>query len=97
MLTLIKESKKESCLDSSQTPVIRLDEEDLETINEVTEFLYTGGCTSLPVCDSKVSNQVRQLTDEDILDALAMSLQDVDFDIFSTGEICCILVQVRFT
>ncbi|CAB4004855.1 inhibitor of Bruton tyrosine kinase [Paramuricea clavata] len=80
--TLINECKQEVCLEYSQTPLIYLDEEDIEIMNEMIEFLYTGSCASLPLRDGK--NCERQLTDEDILDELALGLQDVDFDNLDT-------------
>ena len=55
-------------------------------MNEVVEFLYTGCSSSLPVLDGHDYKHERQLTDEDILDELALSLQDVDFDLLDTGE-----------
>jgi hypothetical protein len=85
--TLINECKQELCLEYSQTPLLYLDEEDTEIMNEMIEFLYTGSCASLPLLDGK--NCERQLTDEDILDELALGLQDVDFDNLDTGGFHC--------
>ena len=87
---MINDSKQESCGTNvcSQTPIISLDEDDFEIINETFEFLYTGSCASLPCVlshDSSEVSQRRELTDDDILNELAMSLQDVDFDFFNTG------------
>ena len=86
---LINDSKQELCSANggSQTPIIYLDEDDFEIVNETIEFLYTGSCASLPVPsyeNCEVSHE-RELNDEDILNELTLSLQDVDFDILNTG------------
>ena len=79
LITMINHTSNED----SNIDIIYLNDENYETMNEIIEFLYTGSCASLPQLNLKNSERVhdeRELTDEDILDALAMSLQDVDFD-----------------
>ena len=77
--TLMNESQ------SSHLPVISLDEEDFEIINEVVEFLYTGYCTSLSELDGENCELEKELTDEDILDELTLSVHDLDIDLLHAG------------
>jgi uncharacterized protein (UPF0297 family) len=80
--TLMKEWQEES----SHFPIISVDEEDFEIMNEVVEYLYTGCCTSLSTLDGENRERERELTNEDILDELALSLHDLDCDLVDAGK-----------
>ena len=90
--TMMNNAKQESCsvLDFPQPPIIIYLEENFEIIQEIIEFLYTGCCASLAIRNGDVcvdkSLKEREMTDEDMLKALALSLQEVDFDILDVPQ-----------
>lgn len=57
----------------------------MEIMKEIIEFLYTGSCDLLRGLEQEYSVgknlNDRELTEDEILNELALSLQDVDFDL----------------
>ncbi|XP_046848381.1 inhibitor of Bruton tyrosine kinase-like isoform X2 [Xenia sp. Carnegie-2017] len=70
---------------SSSIPIIHLGDENYDVIREILEYAYTGSCSSLPAIphDDPDSEQC-QLTDIDILNELALSLENVDLELLGT-------------
>ena len=79
--------------DLREIPVIRLDDEDFEVIQEIIEFIYTGTCSLLKPfnsenCVESDENEIRQpFTDDEMVKELAWSLEIVDFDILDNLQI----------